>query len=216
MPAVGGMLLFGRDRLDHFPDAWIQAERFAGTDKAAILDHVRLDMHPVQAIEEAVSFVEKHSARGAVIGRLRRRVRWSLPPAAVRETIVNAVVSRGLFAAGRADPGRDIRRPAGGRESGTASLRPHPGGLAARGLQAQEPRVRAGLLRSRAGRAVGKRGAKDDRDMPRQRVARAGLGGNRGSPAGHYAHRTSPAGKDRPDGPNDPRPPPERRGTRHP
>ena len=58
-----------------FPDAWIQAGRLAGTDKAAILDHVRLDMHPVQAIEEAVSFVEKHSVRVAVMGRLRRRDR---------------------------------------------------------------------------------------------------------------------------------------------
>ena len=92
VPTVGGMLLFGRDRLDHFPDAWIQAGRFAGRDKATILDHARLDMHPVQAIEEAVSFVEKHSLRGARIGRLRRRDRWNLPPAAVREAIVNAVV----------------------------------------------------------------------------------------------------------------------------
>ena len=92
VPTVGGMLLFGRDRLDHFPDAWIQAGRFAGTDKSAILDHVRLEMPPIRAIEEAVAFVEKHSMRGAVIGRVRRRDRWSLPPEAVREAIVNAVV----------------------------------------------------------------------------------------------------------------------------
>ena len=92
MPTVGGMLLFGRERLDHFPDAWIQAGRFAGTDKASILDHVRIDTSPIQAIDDAVAFVEKHSLRGAVIGRVRRRDRWSLPPAAVREAIVNAVV----------------------------------------------------------------------------------------------------------------------------
>lgn len=49
VPTVGGMLLFGRDRLNRFPDAWIQAGRFAGTDKATVLDHVRLDMHPNQA-----------------------------------------------------------------------------------------------------------------------------------------------------------------------
>lgn len=92
VPTVGGMLLFGQDRLDHFPDAWIQAGRFAGRDKSAILDHVRLDMHPLRAIEEAVAFVEKHSMRGAVIGRVRRRDVWNLPPEAVREAIVNAVV----------------------------------------------------------------------------------------------------------------------------
>ena len=92
VPTVGGMLLFGHDRLDRFPDAWIQAGRFAGTDKAAILDHTRLDGYPAQAIEDAVSFVEKHSLRGAEIGRIRRRDRWNLPPEAVREAIVNAVV----------------------------------------------------------------------------------------------------------------------------
>ena len=92
VPTVGGMLLFGHDRLDRFPDAWIQTGRFAGTDRATILDHTRLDGYPVQAIEEAVSFVEKHSLRGAEIGRVRRRDRWNLPPVAVREAIVNAVV----------------------------------------------------------------------------------------------------------------------------
>jgi predicted HTH transcriptional regulator len=45
----------------------------------------------VQAIGEAVTFVEKHAIRGAEIGRVRRQDRWSLPPAAVRESIINAV-----------------------------------------------------------------------------------------------------------------------------
>ena len=91
VPTVGGLLLFGQDRFDHFPDAWIQAGRFAGTDKAAIIDQAEFKMSLIQAIEEAIAFVEKHSLHGAVIGRLRRRERWSLPPAAVREAIVNAV-----------------------------------------------------------------------------------------------------------------------------
>ena len=91
VPTVGGLLLFGQDRLDHFPDAWIQAGRFAGTDKAAIIDQAEFKMSLIQAIEEAIAFVEKHSLHGALIGRLRRRERWSLPPAAVREAVVNAV-----------------------------------------------------------------------------------------------------------------------------
>ena len=91
VPTVGGLLLFGQDRLDHFPDAWLQAGRFAGTDKAVIIDQAEFKMSLIQAIEEAIAFVEKHSLHGAVIGRLRRRERWSLPPAAVREAIVNAV-----------------------------------------------------------------------------------------------------------------------------
>jgi len=79
VPTVGGMLLFGRDRLHRFPDAWIQAGRFDGTDKATIRDHADLRMPLVAAIEAAVSFVEKHALHGAVIGRVRRTDRWNLP-----------------------------------------------------------------------------------------------------------------------------------------
>ena len=91
VPTAGGVLLFGADRLTHFPDAWIQAGRFAGTDKAAILDHADLRMPLITAIEEAVEFVRKHALHGASIGPVRREERWNLPPAAVREAIVNAV-----------------------------------------------------------------------------------------------------------------------------
>lgn len=81
----------GRDRLSRFPDAWIQAGRFAGTDRAKILDQARIEESLPAAIEAAIDFVEKHSLHGAAIGRVRRTDRWSLPPAAVREAIVNAV-----------------------------------------------------------------------------------------------------------------------------
>lgn len=92
VPTVGGVLLFGRERLEHFPDAWIQAGRFAGTDRAVIVDQLRLDMPPIQAIEAAVAFVAKHSLHGATIGPVRRTDHWNLPPEAVREALVNAVV----------------------------------------------------------------------------------------------------------------------------
>lgn len=92
VPTVGGLLLFGIDRLRHFPDAWIQVGRFEGTDRAKIVDHAELRGPLLEGIEAAVAFVEKHSTRGASIGRLRRMDRWSLPPAAVREAVVNAVV----------------------------------------------------------------------------------------------------------------------------
>lgn len=91
VPTVGGVLLFGRDRLAHFPDAWIQAGRFGGTDKAVILDHADIRAPLVGAVEEAVAFVEKHALRGLAIGRLRHRERSNLPPVAVREAVVNAV-----------------------------------------------------------------------------------------------------------------------------
>lgn len=91
VPTVGGILLFAADRLKYFPDAWIQVGRFDGTDKAKIIDQAEIKTSLLQGIEEAIAFVEKHSNRGADIGRLRRVDRWSLPPVAVREAVINAV-----------------------------------------------------------------------------------------------------------------------------
>jgi ATP-dependent DNA helicase RecG len=90
-PTVGGILLFGAERARHFPDAWIQAGRFRGTDKAHIIDHTEIRSLPVHGIEAAIAFVQKHSLRGAQIGTVRRRETWTLPPVALRETIINAV-----------------------------------------------------------------------------------------------------------------------------
>jgi ATP-dependent DNA helicase RecG len=91
VPTVGGMILFGRDRERHFPDAWIQAGRFAGTDKSRIVDRVEIRSFPVRAIEEGIAFVQKHALHGAEIGAVRRKERWNLPPEAVREAVINAV-----------------------------------------------------------------------------------------------------------------------------
>lgn len=91
VPTVGGMILFGLDRERHFPDAWIQAGRFAGRDKSKIVDQVEIHSYPVQAIEEAIAFVQRHLLHGAEIGTVRRKDQWSLPPVAVREAVINAV-----------------------------------------------------------------------------------------------------------------------------
>jgi predicted HTH transcriptional regulator len=91
VPTVGGMLLFGREREQHFPDAWIQAGRFRGGDKSQIIDRIDIRSLPVRAVEEAIAFVEKHALHGAEIGAVRRKERWNLPPVAVREAIINAL-----------------------------------------------------------------------------------------------------------------------------
>jgi ATP-dependent DNA helicase RecG len=63
VPTVGGMLLFGQDRERHFPDAWIQAGRFQGTDKSRIVDRAEIHSLPVPAIGEAIAFVQAGSGR---------------------------------------------------------------------------------------------------------------------------------------------------------
>ena len=37
VPTIAGVLLFGAARLKHFPDAWVQVGRFAGSDRRRIL-----------------------------------------------------------------------------------------------------------------------------------------------------------------------------------
>jgi len=92
VPTVAGILLFGHKRTHYFPDAWIQVGRFRGSTRSHIMDQRELRGYPVNAIGEAIEFVHKHSLVGAEIGALRRTDRWTIPPVALREAIVNAVV----------------------------------------------------------------------------------------------------------------------------
>jgi ATP-dependent DNA helicase RecG len=92
VPTVAGLLLFGRSRLETFPDSWIQAGRFDGTDRASILDQASLKGPLHSSIEDAVGFLEKHLYHRIEIGRTKRLETWTVPPEALRELIVNAVI----------------------------------------------------------------------------------------------------------------------------
>ncbi len=91
VPTIGGMLLFGSERLEHFPDAWIQFGQFAGTDKGKIIDSAELRDYPVRAIERTIERIAERLRKRADIGHVRREDRWDIPPIAIREAVVNAV-----------------------------------------------------------------------------------------------------------------------------
>jgi predicted HTH transcriptional regulator len=92
VPTVGGLLLFGTDRLRHFPDAFIRAGCFAGRDKQTILDSRDLTSQPVQAIEDALQFVRRNTRRGVRVEQARSTEAWEFPLVALREAVINAVV----------------------------------------------------------------------------------------------------------------------------
>jgi ATP-dependent DNA helicase RecG len=92
VPTVGGFLLFARDRFNRFPDAWLQAGRFAGRDRAKILDSSKIRSYLPQAADQAIAFVQKHLSREAVIKGAHRIDRWTVPMIALREAIINAIV----------------------------------------------------------------------------------------------------------------------------
>lgn len=95
VPTVGGVLLFGKERLRHFPDSYIKAGLFEGTDRRRILDSADFQSMLPIAVDDALAFVRKQLRREIVIGRsgsARHAEKWTVPEAAVREAVVNAVV----------------------------------------------------------------------------------------------------------------------------
>jgi predicted HTH transcriptional regulator len=91
-PTTGGLLLFGRRRQQRFPDAWIQAARFQGGDRSVILDGAELRGDLPTAVEEAMAFALRNLTRSSAITGLRRADEFAVPPVALREALVNAVV----------------------------------------------------------------------------------------------------------------------------
>ncbi len=119
VPTIGGMILFGKDRLKYFPDAWIQVGRFQGTTKTKIFDTQEIKSSPILAIDEVMEFVKKHAMQGIQVpgesrsgsrsgswnasfsggksgpkisSLSRHKKTWDLPLTAIREAIINAVV----------------------------------------------------------------------------------------------------------------------------
>jgi ATP-dependent DNA helicase RecG len=92
VPTIGGVLLFGAARLKHFPDAWVQVGRFAGSDRRRILDSTEVRSYLPGAAEEVIAFLRKHMTREAVIGPVKRTDLWTFPVIAIREAIMNAIV----------------------------------------------------------------------------------------------------------------------------
>ncbi len=91
VPTVGGVLLFGVERLRLFPDAWIQVGCFGGVDRERILDTAAIKEHPLRAVEQALAFFLRHITRALEIRQTKHVEKWGVPPEALREAIINAV-----------------------------------------------------------------------------------------------------------------------------
>jgi hypothetical protein len=61
VPTIGGLLLFGKDRLAQFPDSWIQIGRFAGTNRT------RHSLLPAARRTGSDHLHEEHLAREAIM-----------------------------------------------------------------------------------------------------------------------------------------------------
>lgn len=71
-PTIGGLLLFGSNHLELIPDSIIRCARFKGETKEMILDHKDITETLPFAIEEVITFIERHTSTRAKIGRIKR------------------------------------------------------------------------------------------------------------------------------------------------
>ena len=67
-------MLFGKDRIRYFPDAWMQCGRFLGQGKAETFDHIDLHDHLPRAMDRIMLFLKKHAMRGADFSEIRNVV----------------------------------------------------------------------------------------------------------------------------------------------
>ncbi len=92
IPTIGGVLLFGDNRLVLFPDAVIRCARFKGTTKEKIIDQKDILSFPPLAISEILAFIERNTQTEGKIGKIYRQDILEYPPFALREAIINAIV----------------------------------------------------------------------------------------------------------------------------
>ncbi len=98
------VVLFGKRFLPDYPQCELRMARFKGTDKAEFLDHRQVRGPAFRLLEEAELFCRRHFPLAARIvpGQMARVETPLIPPDAMREILVNALIHRDYSIAGGA------------------------------------------------------------------------------------------------------------------
>lgn len=91
-PTHGGILLFGINRFEWFPDSIIRCVCFSGTTREYIVDQKDVNNNLIAAVDDCIAFINRHTNMGAKIGVIKREDIPQFPPEAVREVVINAIV----------------------------------------------------------------------------------------------------------------------------
>lgn len=91
-PTNAGILLFGVNRFEWFPDSVIRCVCFSGTTREYVIDQKDVNNNLIAAVEDCIAFINRHTNMGAKIGAVKREDIPQFPPQAVREVVINAIV----------------------------------------------------------------------------------------------------------------------------
>ena len=91
-PSNGGVLLFGSNRLQLFPDSLIRCARFAGSNREKILDQTDINAPLPSAADLIIAFIERNISKEGRIGRMQRVDIPQYPSLAIREAVMNALL----------------------------------------------------------------------------------------------------------------------------
>jgi len=92
VPTIGGILLFGINRQENFPDAIIRLACFKSSSKEVIIDSIEITSALPFAIIQGIQFIERHVSVESKIGKVFRKDIPTYPPFAIREALINAIV----------------------------------------------------------------------------------------------------------------------------
>ena len=71
VPSLGGVILFGVNRLKQFPEAIIRCARFLGSERVDIHDQVDIEIYLPLALNEAIKFIQRNTRQSSVIKDLK-------------------------------------------------------------------------------------------------------------------------------------------------
>ena len=92
VPTIGGVLLFGKNRHNYFPDALIKVGIFSGTDKSKLKEFVEFQQYLPESIDRSLQYIHEQIKTEYDFTGSRRKMKYKLPPEALREALINAVV----------------------------------------------------------------------------------------------------------------------------
>jgi ATP-dependent DNA helicase RecG len=98
------VVLFGKEFMPDYPQCELRMARFRGLDKTEFMDQKNMRGPAFKLLEEAEVFCQRHlPLPGKIVpGKLQREDRPLIPPDAMREILVNALIHRDYSNAGGA------------------------------------------------------------------------------------------------------------------